>query len=86
MPEATLNAVADHGGDGSDTVTGHARRSRQAVIAGLRALGIDIDEVTAAAGGRGRGQVHGELGRAASARVADGLAGAAEQNAAGGAR
>jgi len=45
MPEATLDAVADHGGDGSDTVTG-TREESEAVIAGLRDLGIDIDDVT----------------------------------------
>ena len=45
MPEATLNAVADHGGDGSDTITG-TRQEAESVIAGLRGLGIDIDEVT----------------------------------------
>jgi transaldolase len=45
MPEATLEAVADHGGDGSDTVTG-TQEEAESVIARLRDLGIDIDEVT----------------------------------------
>jgi transaldolase len=45
MPEATLDAYADHGGDAHDTVTGTGQES-EAVIAGLRDLGIDIDEVT----------------------------------------
>ena len=45
MPEATLKAVADHGGDGHDTVTGTGAQA-ESVIAGLRDLGIDIDDVT----------------------------------------
>jgi len=45
MPEATLRAVADHGGPGTDTVTGTAAASA-AVIAGLAAVGIEIDQVT----------------------------------------
>jgi len=45
MPEATLRAVIDHGGDGSDTVTGREEESA-ATIARLGAIGIDIDEVT----------------------------------------
>ena len=45
MPEATLEAVADHGGDGSDTVTG-TQDAAQSVIDRLAGLGIDIDVVT----------------------------------------
>ncbi|HWJ85621.1 MAG TPA: transaldolase [Cellulomonas sp.] len=45
MPEATLEAVADHGGDGSDTVTG-TQDAAASVIGRLRGLGIDIDDVT----------------------------------------
>lgn len=45
MPEATLQAVADHGDFRGDTVTG-TQADAQQVIDGLRALGIDLDEVT----------------------------------------
>lgn len=45
MPEATLRAVADHGGDGADTVTGTQDEAHD-VIARLGALGVDLDEVT----------------------------------------
>ncbi len=45
MPESTLLAVADHGQIRGDTVTGTAEESAQ-VIERLRALGIEIDEVT----------------------------------------
>ena len=45
MPEATLDAVADHGQTG-DTVTGTSDEAA-AVIAGVEALGISVDEVTA---------------------------------------
>ncbi|MBO9555076.1 transaldolase [Cellulomonas sp.] len=45
MPEATLKAVIDHGGDGADTVTGRQDEAA-ATIARLRAVGIDIDQVT----------------------------------------
>ncbi|WP_448631647.1 transaldolase [Cellulomonas soli] len=45
MPEATLEAVADHGRVDGDTVTGTQARSAQ-VVAGLAALGIDLDEIT----------------------------------------
>jgi transaldolase len=45
MPEKTLHAVADHGDVRGDTVTG-TQDASAAVIAGLAALGIDIDEVT----------------------------------------
>ncbi len=45
MPEATLDAVADHGAVTGDTVTG-TRDEAAAVIAGVEALGISFDEVT----------------------------------------
>ena len=45
MPEATLQAVADHGDFRGDTVTGTQAESQQ-VVDGLAALGIAIDEVT----------------------------------------
>ncbi len=45
MPEATLQAVHDHGDVRGDTVTG-TQAEAAATIAGLRAIGIDIDEVT----------------------------------------
>ncbi|WP_019137225.1 transaldolase [Cellulomonas massiliensis] len=45
MPEATLDAVADHGGDGSDTVTGRQAEAGE-VLERLGALGIRIDDVT----------------------------------------
>lgn len=44
MPEATLDAVADHGAVTGDTVTG-TRDEAAAVIAGIEALGISFDEV-----------------------------------------
>ncbi|GEL93597.1 transaldolase [Cellulomonas composti] len=45
MPEATLKAVEDHGGSGADTVTG-TQDAAVAVIEGLAAVGVDLDEVT----------------------------------------
>ncbi len=45
MPEATLKAVIDHGGDGTDTVTGRQDEAA-ATIARLRDVGVDLDEVT----------------------------------------
>lgn len=45
MPEATLQAVADHGRFRGDTVTGTASAA-QRVIDALAALGVDLDEVT----------------------------------------
>lgn len=84
MPEATLKAVADHGGDGSDTVTG-TRQESEAVIAGLRDLGIDIDEVTEQLEVEGVDKFTASWGDLLRT-VSDGLAGASEQNAAGGAR
>lgn len=44
MPEKTLDAVADHGGDGHDTVTG-TQADAAALLDRLVALGIDIDDV-----------------------------------------
>ena len=46
MPEKTLDAVADHGQVRGDTVTG-TQGGAATVIAGLEALGISFDEVTA---------------------------------------
>ena len=46
MPEATLEAVAEHGAVTGDTVTGTEVESA-AVVDGLAALGIDLDDVTA---------------------------------------
>ncbi|NKY38943.1 transaldolase [Cellulomonas septica] len=45
MPEATLRAVADHGGDAHDTVTGTGAASAE-VIDRLAEQGVDLDEVT----------------------------------------
>jgi transaldolase len=45
MPEATLDAVADHGDISGDTVTGTGARAAT-VIADLETLGISFDEVT----------------------------------------
>lgn len=84
MPEATLNAVADHGGDGRDTVTG-TRPESQVVIDSLRDLGIDIDEVTEQLEVEGVDKFTASWGDLLTT-VSDGLAGASEQNAAGGAR
>jgi transaldolase len=44
MPEATLNAVADHGGDGSDSIRSHYARAA-AVLADIDAQGISYDDV-----------------------------------------
>ncbi len=44
MPEATLNAVADHGEITGDTVTGGYAQAR-ADLAGIERLGISYDEV-----------------------------------------
>ncbi|GEK20948.1 transaldolase [Cellulomonas xylanilytica] len=84
MPEATLNAVADHGGDATDTVTG-TRQESEAVIAGLRELGIDIDEVTEQLEVEGVDKFTASWGDLLTT-VSEGLSGAGEQNAAGGAR
>jgi transaldolase len=44
MPEATLDAVADHGGDGSDTIHGTYEDAWR-TIAALKHLGVDYDDV-----------------------------------------
>jgi transaldolase len=44
MPEATLNAVADHGGDGSDSIRSHYAHAA-AVLADIAAAGISYDDV-----------------------------------------
>jgi transaldolase len=44
MPEATLNATADHGDITGDTVTGGYAQAR-ADLAAVEALGISYDEV-----------------------------------------
>jgi transaldolase len=44
MPEATLNAVADHAAFTGDTIRAHYAGARQ-VLADLAAVGIDYDEV-----------------------------------------
>ena len=44
MPEATLNAVADHGTIPGDTIHGGYKQS-QAVLDDLTALGIDYADV-----------------------------------------
>jgi transaldolase len=44
MPEATLRAVADHGHVPTDSIRGHYDDARQ-LLDGLRALGIDYDNV-----------------------------------------
>ena len=84
MPEATLKAVADHGGDGHDTVTG-TRADAEAVIAGLRDLGIDIDEVTEQLEVEGVEKFTTAWGELLGT-VSDGLAAAAKQNESGDAR
>ncbi|WP_421741550.1 transaldolase [Cellulomonas sp.] len=84
MPEATLNAVVDHGGDAHDTVTG-TRQEAEAVIAGLRDLGIDIDEVTEQLEVEGVDKFTASWGDLLGT-VSDGLTGAAQQNQTGDAR
>jgi transaldolase len=44
MPEATLDAVADHGAIRGDAITGHYRDAQQ-VLDDLAGLGIDYDDV-----------------------------------------
>ncbi|MET0788450.1 MAG: transaldolase [Cellulomonas sp.] len=78
MPEKTLDAVADHGGDGRDTVTG-TRAESEAVIAGLRDLGIDIDDVTEQLEVEGVDKFIASWGELLGT-VSDGLAGAAKEN------
>jgi transaldolase len=47
MPEATLNAVADHGDVPEDSIHGTYEQSR-AVLDDLAAVGIDYDDVVLA--------------------------------------
>jgi len=84
MPEATLEAVADHGGDGSDTVTG-TQEAAQSVIDRLAGLGIEIDDVTRQLEVEGVEKFTTAWGELLST-VSDGLAAAAKQNASGDAR
>jgi transaldolase len=44
MPEATMNAVYDHGKVTGDTVRGHYAESQQ-VLDDLKAVGVDYDDV-----------------------------------------
>jgi transaldolase len=44
MPEATLNAIADHGRINGNTIQGRYDEARQ-VIDGMNKLGISYDEV-----------------------------------------
>ena len=44
MPEATLEATADHGEIHGDTITGHYRQA-EADLSALTAIGIDLDDV-----------------------------------------
>lgn len=46
LPEATLKAVADHGGDGKDTVSG-TYREQDVILDELSELGFDYNEVIA---------------------------------------
>lgn len=78
MPEATLKAVADHGGDGSDTVTG-TQAEAQRVIDRLAAVGIDIDQVTEQLEDEGVEKFTTSWGELLTT-VTDGLAAAAKQN------
>ncbi|RHA44266.1 transaldolase [Cellulomonas rhizosphaerae] len=80
MPEATLEAVADHGGDASDTVTG-TQAEAESVIARLRDLGIDIDEVTRKLEEEGVKKFT-DSWEQLLAKVDEGLSGAADQVAA----
>jgi len=84
MPEKTLDAVADHGGDAHDTVTG-TRAEAEAVIAGLRDLGIDIDDVTEQLEVEGVDKFTASWGELLTT-VSDGLADAAKQVTSGDAR
>jgi transaldolase len=46
MPVATLEAVADHGEIGEDSITGHYDEARQ-VLEELEAVGVGYDDVVA---------------------------------------
>lgn len=84
MPEATLDAVKDHGGDGSDTVSG-TQDAAQSVIDRLGAIGIDIDQVTQQLEDEGVEKFTTAWGQLLST-VSDGLAAATKQNESGDAR
>ena len=72
MPGKTLEAVADHGDVRGDTVTGgYVRAAEQ--LAGLAALGIDLDEVTSALESEGVDKFVASW-RELLATVSDGLA------------
>jgi transaldolase len=47
MPEATLNAVYDHGVIEGDSILGHYKQAQQ-VLDDLKAVGVDYDDVVAA--------------------------------------
>ena len=68
MPEATLDAVADHGKVHGDTVTGSYEQAQQALDT-LQKLGVDYDDVVQVLRGRGRAEVRGLLEAAAGDRA-----------------
>lgn len=72
MPGKTLEAVADHGDVRGDTVTGRYVRAAEQ-LAGLAALGIDLDEVTSALESEGVDKFVASW-RELLATVSDGLA------------
>lgn len=76
MPEKTLDAVADHGGDGHDTVTGTQDESA-ALLDRLVALGIDVDDVAAQLESEGVEKFEKSWGELL-AKVDEGLRGAAD--------
>ena len=65
MPEATLDAVADHGEITGDTVTGRLRRRPATCSTGSSALGIDYDDVVDVLEHEGVEKFEKSLGRAA---------------------
>lgn len=81
MPEATLRAVADHGGDGTDTVSGTTAASAE-VIDRLAEQGVDLDEVTVQLEEEGVEKFEASWEQLLST-VRTGLSGASEQVAAG---
>ena len=64
MPEATLNAVADHGVVTGDTIRPHYADAKQ-VLDDLAAIGIDYDDVVQVLEDEARGEVRGVVERAA---------------------